>query len=664
MRDPGQVVRVALAGQPNVGKSTVFNALTGLNQHVGNWPGKTVEKKTGRFAFRGRQYEVVDLPGTYSLTSGSEEERIARDYLLHDRPDVVVAVVNAATLERNLYLVSELLLMPIPLVLALNMMDVAEAHGVHVEPPVLEAALGVPVVPLAASKGKGLVELMDAIERLVEHPELSQSSRPVIREKHRAVFEQVRKLLEGKLPANYPLEWTAVKLLEGDSEVTQVVQQTAPDVWPRVHAVLAGHEDAFLDIAGGRYDWIGRMVRAAVVQPRRGVTVITDRIDRVVTHPFWGLVVLLGAMAGLFGVTYVVAGPASEGLSELITGRLAGLLRELLSGAPQWVSGILADGIVGGAGTVLSFLPILVVFFAALGLMEDVGYMTRVAYVTDRYMHWMGLHGKSCLPLLLGFGCNVPAVLGSRIIEERKARLLTILLTPFVPCTGRLAVLVFLAPAFFGRAAIWVSLALVGGNLVVLALVGVAVNKLVFKGERSALVMEMPLYHAPNARTIGLYVWRNTVAFIRKAGTLIVAVSAVVWVLANYPGEDPSGSVLGILGRGLVPMGALMGLGDWRLIVALLSSFVAKENSVATLGVVFAAAAGEGGLAATVASVLTPPAAAAFLVVQMTFIPCVATLAVIRQESRSWVWFGASIGLMFAVSFVLGVLVFQVGTLL
>ncbi|MCX8033243.1 MAG: ferrous iron transport protein B [Thermoleophilia bacterium] len=664
MRAPGQLVRVGLAGQPNVGKSTVFNALTGLNQHVGNWPGKTVEKKTGRFVFRGREYEVVDLPGTYSLTSGSEEERIARDYLLKERPDVVVAVVNAAALERNLYLVAELLLMPIPLVVALNMIDVAEAHGIHVEAPVLQAALGVPVVPLVASKGSGLVELMEAIEHLAQHPELSRSSRPAVREKHRPVLEQIRQLLEGKLPWGYPLDWTAVKLLEGDTEVAEMVQQAAPDIWPQVKAVLAGHDDAFLDIAGGRYDWIGRMVRAAVVQPRRGVTAITDRIDRVATHPFWGLVMLIAAMAALFGVTYFVAGPAAEALSELITGRLAGLLRELLGWAPGWVSGVLADGVVGGAGTVLSFLPILVVFFAALGLLEDVGYMTRAAYVTDRYMHWMGLHGKSCMPLILGFGCNVPAVLGSRIIEERRARLLTILLTPFIPCSGRLAVLAFLAPAFFGSSAIWASLALVGGNLVVLAVVGIAVNKLVFGGERSALIMEMPLYHAPNARTIGLYVWRNTLAFVKKAGTLIVVVSAVVWVLSNYPGKEPSASVLGILGRGLEPIGALMGLGDWRLMVALLSSFVAKENSVATLAVVFGAAAGGGGLAAVVAGALTPPAAAAFLVVQMTFVPCVATLAAIRQESQSWGWLAASIGLMLVVSLLLGTVVFRLGSLL
>jgi ferrous iron transport protein B len=659
---------LALAGQPNVGKSTVFNALTGLNQHVGNWPGKTVEQKKGRFTHLGRHIEIVDLPGTYSLTSGSEEERVARDYLIKERPDAVVAIVNAASIERNLYLVGELLMLPVPVVVGLNMVDVAESHGVHVEAQVLEAALGVPVVELVASRRRGLSELIDAATALVERPESFKPNRPVIRAKHQPVLAEIEGLLASRSPAGYPPDWLALKLLEGDADVAQLVKNAAPESWEPIHSLLAGHEDAYLDIAGGRYDWVARMVRAAVARPRHGVTVITDRIDRVATHPFWGLLVLLAALGVLFWVTYAVAGPVAGALSRVIAGGFSDLLRSLLEWTPAWFSGLVVDGVVRGAGTVLSFVPILVVFFAALGLLEDVGYMVRTAYVMDRYMHWMGLHGKSCMPLLLGFGCNVPAILGTRIIEERRARMLTMMLTPFVPCTGRLAVLAFLAPAFFGGAAAWAILALVGGNLVLLGLVGMAVNRFVFKGERSAFVMEMPLYHVPSARTIGMYVWRNTVAFIKKAGTLIVVVSAIVWVLSNVPGSDPSESVLGVVGRLLEPAGALMGLGDWRLIVALLSSFVAKENSVATLGVLFGGSGAAGvagaGLAAKVAGVLTPAAAAAFLVVQMTFVPCVATVAAIRQESRSWRWTGANVALMLVAAVVLGVIVYQVGSLL
>jgi ferrous iron transport protein B len=659
-------VTIALAGQPNVGKSTVFNALTGLNQHVGNWPGKTVEQKTGRFERQGRRIEIVDLPGTYSLTSGSEEERIARDYLLLERPDVVVVIVNAASLERNLYLVAELLVLPVPVVIGLNMMDVAESHGVKVEAQVLAAALGLPVVELLATKGRGLRELVDAALALADHPDSYAPNRPVIRPKHQPVLAEIEGLLAGEAPKGYPVDWTALKLLEGDGDMADLVRRSTPEVWEAVHSVLANHDDAYLDIAGGRYDWIGRMVRAAVVRPRHGVTAVTDRVDRVATHPFWGLLVLLAALAALSSVTYFVAGPATKALSALVLGPFSDLLRGWLGGAPSWLSGLVVDGLVAGAGTMLSFVPILVIFFAALGLLEDVGYMARTAYIMDRYMHWIGLHGKSCMPLLLGFGCNVPAVLGTRIIEERRARLLTMILTPFVPCSGRLAVLAFLAPAFFGGNAAWAFVGLVGGNLVLIGLIGFVVNRLVFKGERSAFIMEMPLYHAPNARTIGLHVWRHTLAFIRKAGTLIVVVSAVVWALSTYPGPDPSHSVLGVVGRAFEPVGALMGLGDWRLLVALLSSFVAKENSVATLGVLFGGSGVAAGadLASRVARVLAPAAAAAFLAVQMTFVPCAATVVVIRQESASWRWTGASLALMLVVAFLVGVVIYQVGSLL
>ncbi len=666
LAEPPIAYRFALAGQPNVGKSTVFNALTGADQHVGNWPGKTVEKTTGHFMYQGHRYEIVDLPGVYSLGSGSEEERIARDYLILDPPDVVILLVNAASLERNLYLLAELLAFPVPVVVGVNMVDVAAAHGVHVEVPVLEAALGLPVVELVATRGKGVAQLIETAVRMAVGQEESTPSRPVVRDKHRPVLEELERLAAGNTPAGYPADWVALKLLEGDEDVTQAVEAAAGDAWEPIHSVLAEHDDAYVDIAGGRYDWIARMVRAAVVRPKRGVTVITDRIDRVATHPFWGLLVLLVALAALFAVTYLVAGPASRALGGLISGDLSTVLHGWLSGGPDWLSGLLVDGILGGAGTVLSFVPILVVFFAALGLLEDVGYMARTAYVMDRYMHWIGLHGKSCMPLLLGFGCNVPAVMGSRIIEDRKARLLTIMLTPFVPCAGRLAVLAFLAPAFFGSSAPWAMMLLVGGNLLLLGVVGVAARWLVFKGQRTAFVMEMPLYHKPNARTIGLYVWRNTWAFAKKAGTIIVVVSAVVWALSTYPGPEPQDSVLGTVGRFFEPLGALMGLGDWRLLVALASGFVAKENTVASLGVLFGAgtlAAADAGLAERVASVLTPAGAVAFLVVMMTFLPCVATLAVIRQESHSWRWTSVSVGLMMVVAFVLAVAVYQLGSL-
>ena len=661
MAEGQKIITIALAGQPNVGKSTVFNMLTGLSQHVGNWPGKTVEQKTGQFIYAGQTIYLVDLPGTYSLTANSEEERIARDFILREQPDVVIVIVNAATLERNLYLVAELLALPVRIVLGLNMMDVAKQQGVKIEPHVLEAALGVPVVPLVASRNQGVHELIDAALRLVENPVNFAPNCPEIRLDHRPVLEEIRSLVAGKTPSPYPEDWAACKLLEGDTEITEAIQQATPEAWERIHALLKQHEDAFLDVAGGRYEWIGRMVRAAVSKPRAGVITLTDRLDRVATHPFWGLVVLLGIFGLVFWLTYTVAMPVVDWLDTVVISWLAVGANGILASAPQWLTSLVADGLIGGVGMVLVLMPILVVFFAVLGLLEDIGYLARSAYVMDRFMHWMGLHGRSFLPLFIGFGCNVPAVMGARIVEERSARLLTILLTPLVPCTARMAVIAFLTPAFFGERAALVTWELVTLNIVILVFTGILINRVVFKGAHIAFIMEMPLYHLPNARTISLFIWNNTWAFVKKAGTIILIVSVLVWGLAYFPAGDIQISLLARIGRWMEPLGRPMGLDDWRPIVALLSSFIAKENTIAVLGILYSADS-ELGLARRVAGALSPAAALAFLVIQMTFIPCVATVAAIKQET-GWRWTGFSVGLLLIISLCFGTLVYQVAHL-
>jgi ferrous iron transport protein B len=660
---PGRLT-VALVGQPNVGKSTVFNMLTGLNQHVGNWPGKTVEQKTGSFRHNGSTLNIVDLPGTYSLTANSEEERIARDYLVQEQPDVVVAVVNAAVLERSLYLVAELLALGRPLVVGVNMSDVAEQHGIHVEPHVLEAALGVPVVKLVAAKNTGVRELVDAALLVAADPTAWQPTLPEIRPEHRPILAELVNLIGEHVPAPYPVEWVALKLLEGDAEITGLPRGSLPATrWEQVHALLLRHEDAYLDIAGGRYEWIGRMMRAAVTQPRAGAVTITDRVDRVATHPLLGLALLLAIFGFAFWLTYAIATPVAGWLSGTVLGGLSQVATLLLGNGPQWLYRLVNDGLINGFGTVLTFLPILVVFFAMLGILEDVGYLARGAYVMDRFMHMMGLHGKSFLPLFLGFGCNVPAVLGARILEERRSRFLTILLAPLVPCTARLAVIAFLAPAFFGAYAAFASWALVALNLAILAIAGIVVNKVAFKGEQTAFIMELPLYHVPNARTVGLYVWNNVRGFVQKAGSLILLASVIIWGLSTLPSGHIETSYLAALGRTLQPLGALMGLDQWQMVVALVTSFFAKENVIATLGVLYGGAQTVT-LAAIVATVLVPAARIAFLVVVMLFIPCLATTVTIKQETGSWRWTAASLGLLLAVSFSAGVIVYQVGRLI
>jgi ferrous iron transport protein B len=654
----GQVITVALAGQPNVGKSTVFTLLTGLSQYVSNWPGKTCEHRCGLYRHGDAQMHIVDLPGTYSLTANSPEERDARDFLLRERPEVVAVIADASALERNLYLVAELLYLPVPIVLGLNMTDVAQQQGLRVEAHVLEAALGLPVVPMVATRNEGVRELMDAALRAARG-ETGEHNRPEIREDHRAVLEELLRLLAGRMPAGYPDDWVALKVLEGDEEITALVREGLDDdMWQAVHMLLMEHEDAVLAVAGGRYDWIGRMVRAAVVRPRAGQIQLTDRLDRWATHPLWGLGILLAVLALLFWLTYTVGIPLEEILDAALVQAGSEAVRSGLAGAPAWLSGVLADGIIAGAGTVLTLLPILLVFFTMLAFLDDVGYMARGAYVMDRFMHLIGLHGRSFLPLFLGFGCNVPAVMGCRIVESRKARLQTILLAPIVPCSARTAVVAMLAPIFFGAAATWVSWGLVVLSLVVVAAVGFALHELLLGGEHNAFIMELPLYHAPNLRTIALSVWQRLWDFIKGAGTIIVAVSIILWALSTFPGGDIESSYMGLTGRWLGPAGSLLGL-PWPMIVALLASFVRKENTIPTLAVLYGAGQEGMGLAAALSGVLTPAAALSFLVVQVLFIPCIATVAAIRQETRSWGWTGLSVGLMLVVSFGVGLAVYQ-----
>jgi ferrous iron transport protein B len=651
------MLMVALVGQPNVGKSTVFNMLTGLNQHVGNWPGKTVEQKTGVFNFSGQPIRLVDLPGTYSLTANSEEERITRNYLLHEKPDVVIVIVNAATLERNLYLVAELLCMPVPVIVGLNMLDVAERTGIRVEAHVLQAALGLPVVPLIASRNQGIRELMAAAVFLAENPQGYTPSRPEMRAEHRPVLAEIRNLLGEKIPL-YPPKWVATKLLEGDVEITNLVRQSAPEVWEQISELLLQHEGAYLDVAGGRYEWIERMVRAAMVKPKTGVIRVTDRLDKVATHPFWGLVLLLGIFGVVFWLTYAVAMPLVTWLDTQVITAISAGVRQALVFTPEWFSSLLVDGLIAGAGAVLTLLPVLIIFFAVLGLLEDVGYLARSAYVMDRFMHHMGLHGRSFLPMFIGFGCNVPGILGTRIIEDRRSRLLTILLLPLIPCTGRMAVIVFFAAAFFGQNAALVNWALVAGNLLLLFTLGILLNRILFKGVRSAFIMEMPLYHLPNMRTIGLYIWNNTRTFVMNAGTIILLASAAVWLFAYLPNGEIESSLLARFGHWLEPAGQRLGFGDWRLIIALLSSFIAKENTIATMGVLYGSESGMG-LAEQVAQTMIPAAGLAFLVVQMTFIPCVATVAAMKQETGTWKWPVFSAGLLLVLSFGAAALIYQ-----
>ena len=648
-----KIIKVALIGQPNVGKSTIFNHFTGLNQHIGNWPGKTVEKKSGVVFYEDYKIEITDLPGTYSLTSNSEEERIARDFIIKEKPDVIILLLNASSLERSLYLLSELLILETKIVIGLNMVDVAKKNGINIKSEELERITGIKSVELIATKNVGLKELLKSTIETYEESTIPQEP-PTIKENHRRELSEIESILKDVNTNPYPKRWVSIKLLEGDKEITTLLKSLLKEKWSDVHKILSKHEDAYLDIVGSRYEWISSLVKHCVEKPKPQIITITDRIDKYATHPIYGATILLVAIFILFFLTYTIANPIVEFLSESVR-----ISQDYLNNTfifSPFLKGLLFDGILGGAGMVLSFLPILILFFFFLGILEDVGYLSRIAYIMDNFMHKIGLHGKSFVPLCLGFGCNVPAVMGSRIIEESKARLLTILLIPFIPCTGRLAVVSFLAPVFFGKKSTFAMIFLILLNIIILFVIGKILSVFLLKGVKSAFIMELPLYHKVNFKTVSIYTYSNIKSFVSKAASIIVIVSALIWIFNVYPSVDDS--YLSKIGKTIEPLGKLMGFEDYRVTTALLTSFVAKENTIATFGVLYKTPS-EKNLQKEIGEHFTFPSAISFLIVQMLFIPCLATvIAITKEKGRSLAFI--SILIQIFVSLLFGILSYNI----
>ncbi|MFZ2396428.1 MAG: ferrous iron transport protein B [Smithella sp.] len=642
---------VALVGQPNVGKSTVFNILTGLSQHVGNWPGKTVEKKEGTHRADNVLIRIVDLPGTYSLTAFSEEERVARDFIIKEKPDLVVLILNAAALERGLYLLSEVLLLNRPVILAINMLDVASDQGIEIDTRALQDSLGIPVIPMVAKRNSGIKELVNQIATIASCEYKYNPELPEVSADHQDIYEDILKQVRPYIHEPYTSEWVTIKLMEGDPEVSTMVEGKAQkSAWNEILNLLIKHEDALHAVVNGRYDWIEKISRAAVSRFKMGQVVLTDRIDHILTRPILGIPILLAVMAFVFFLTYAVGVPLQGWLSDQFQ-HFIKFCEPFTTGWPAWLQGLMLNGVIGGAGSVLTFLPILLIFFAIMAFLEDIGYMARAAFVMDRIMHLVGLHGKSFIPMCLGFGCNVPAVLGARIIETRKARMITLLLIPFVPCTARLAVLTLVSAAVFGSNAAYVSWSILALNIVVLGIAGIFVNKTLWKQD-APFIMELPIYHSPDIKTIMMVIWSRTISFIRKAGTVILGVSLIVWLLSYFPSGNVEDSFLASFGKLLQPLGVPLGL-DWKMITALLTGLVAKENVVATLGVLYSV--GREGLSNILPTIMSPESAAAFLVVMMLFMPCAATIAVLKKEMNSNKWFYSSIVMTLLVSYLGGI---------
>jgi len=666
-------ITVALAGNPNSGKTSIFNALTGAKQSVGNWPGVTVEKKEGRFNYQGHAVTVVDLPGTYALDAYTLDERVAREYLVTEKPDAVVAVVDASNLERNLYLVAQLLELGATVVVALNMVDIARSRGIDIDTVRLEKVLGVRVVTTVASKGMGI----EALKRVVHDIDRKPPPRGTKIAYGRDIEAGIEQLVES-IVATWPdregqARWLALKLLEGDPEAEALVADdergtVVTEVLEEVRRWLGRHLDVDLETAvvERRYGFLNGVARECT-RRRPSLTrrlTVTDRIDSVVTNRWFGIPIFLLLMWGTFQLVFTVGAPLS-GYIEQFFGWLGGAVSSLLASAqaPAWLVSMLVEGVIGGVGSVLVFVPNIVILFLVISLLEESGYMARAAFVMDRFMHLLGLHGKSFIPMIIGFGCNVPAIMATRTLESRKDRILTILVNPLMSCSARLPVYILFAGVFFARHRGLVVFSLYLLGIVLAVLVARLFKRLFFKSEAAPLIMEMPPYHLPTVRSILVHMWERAWLFVRKAGTIIALASVAIWLMASLPwGVEyaSEASVIGRIGGVVAPLLKPAGFGYWWAAVSLTAGIVAKEIVVSTMGAIHGA--GPEGLADVLSRTFTPLSAYAFMVMSLVYIPCIATIAAIKRETN-WKWAGLAVGYTMVLGWVLAVAVYQVGSL-
>lgn len=743
---------IGLAGNPNAGKSTIFNSLTGLRQHTGNWPGKTVEKKIGLRNFDGLTIEFVDLPGTYSLAAFSPDEIVARDFIVGEHPDAVICVADATNLERNLYLVVQVLELGVPIVVALNMADQARSNGIDIDTWRLSELLaGAPIVPTVAKRGEGIEQLLAATVNLVRQQALpvgvpmagagqeqdpshgkcrcGADDRRAFQVAYDPRIESAIDELSASFEANqvprngYCSRWLALKLLEGEADIVAEIAQMpgGAELVERAATQVTELEAFFQDeidmvTADQRYAAVSAINRRVIRASTNGRLSLSERIDRIATNRLVGLPIFLAVMYVVFRLVIDVSAPYLDWIDSIVNGPVAAGLSWFLlwMNAPPWLHSLVIDGIVAGVGGILTFVPGLIVLFFFLALLEDSGYLARAAFVMDRFMQFIGLHGKSVIPLMLGFGCAVPAVYSTRTIANRRNRLLTALLIPFMSCSARLPVYVVFAMAFFANRAstvIWLMYVL---GIVVAIVIGFIFSRTVLKpDESSAFVLELPPYRMPTLKGLSLHTWENTREFIRNAGTVILAISIVMWLLLNLPWgvEEQEESLYGQFSAVVAPALEPTGFGSYENAGALLTGFIAKELVVSTLsqvygGVVPVAEAAPASIGASLRQIVvgffqatadalralfslvpgisfageegqvedttlsqalqnhfTPLTALAFLIFVLLYIPCVATMGAIKHEfGARWAASAAIYQTMFA--WLAAVIVFQGGRLM
>ncbi len=672
---------IALLGQPNTGKSTIFNKLTGANQHVGNWPGKTVEKKEGHFSHDGRQCFVYDLPGTYSLTANSLEELIARDFILNEAPDLVVVVIDTAQLKRSLYMLAEAVLLGAPVLAALNKMDLADPAVAAMLPEKIQSITGVPVIPLTAVEKKHTEPLIKAIFKTADQ-RVKTYSKPDASTHFGPIFQQVLKSVNEYCPDGYLPEWITLKLLEDDESVLDLMRSRMGALpWGKVEKMLLPLEKGMIKGGVMRYAWIEDILTAA--GDDGGNKAALNRIDAWATHPLWGNLIALGAFVVGILCAYLIAIPMMiPGIGLFFASYpLRGIMEPW---CPIWLSSLLADGLLCGVAMGATIFGFIGAVLFVLGVFENTGYLARVAYLFDPFMKRIGLHGKSIMPLLMGIICNILGVAGTRVIDTWQQRLATLVLVPIVPCKGLFMVIAFVSAIFFGPKALLVFALLTVVTLLYISLTSFGLRKFFIKGDRSGMIMELPPYHKPIWRDIMFYSLSRMKAFYRRGFWFIVFVSFVCWAGTYYPGGSINSSYLAAVGRFFEPVGAIMGL-DWRLFISYLVAFTSKEATLGAMVVIFGAGAAASGATnvnamamdkalwgaihgnfdAFLASTGISSASALAFVFAVTFsLPCLGTLAMIYAETRSLKWTSSVLCYYFFISIMMGALAYQAGLLI
>lgn len=669
---------VGFIGNPNCGKTTLFNAFTGANLKVANWPGVTVEKVEGALKYHNNTYRLVDLPGTYSLTSYTMEEQVARQYILSDEVDVIVDVADASSLERNLYLTLQLLELGKPVVLALNMMDIVEKRGMELDLHRLPEMLGIPVIPVSARKRTGLGILMHAVshhkdavtpDKLVHHHAKQSNHRHDHHVDHVMVYsdeiedkiDTISEVLEEQYPEITNPRWCAIKLLERDKEISEKYPVDLPEVLDHSYES---------EIINQKYEFIEEIIQEVLVNKEEKAE-STNRADRLLTHRILGIPIFLAIMALVFVLTFTV-GDWVAGYFEMGVEWLSNAVAELFAGwqVNEALTSLVVDGIIAGVGGILTFLPNIFILFLALAFLEDSGYMARVAYVMDGVMGRIGLSGRAFIPMILGFGCSVPAIMASRALEDPKDRMKTMLVTPFMSCSARLPIYILFSQMFFGSHAMLAAYSMYVIGLVVAMLAAFVMHVADRKKASGMLIIELPEYKAPSARTIWIYVWEKVKDYLTKAGTVIFLASIVMWLILNFGPHgytrNMSESFGAGIGRLLVPVLAPIGLGYWQIAVALIAGISAKEVVVSSCAVLFGVS--NVNSAAGMSTLQNLLGAAGFgtinayclMIFCLLYIPCFATLATIHKESGSWRFMALAAGFQLIVAWLASFAVYQI----